>query len=262
MKFMDVMRDERGFVHKRLLGAAKGFLSRGPIGAIGGFVGPTKVTPRFPSFPGFPGFPGSGAPTPFTQLGADCPPGTRPASGGRCVNVTTQWLRDTVAGRIFAAALGTNVPLGIEESIPGLGKCDPPNTWVGDICVAPGTPAGPPGEASMGRYGAALEPTFVTINTRNCLRGMVLANDGLCYNKSQVKNTDRMWPAGRKPLLTGGDLNAIRKAAAAGRKLTTATKRLQRIGLMKKPGKVSRRALPAQPKVLKLIESGPGSVQL
>jgi len=98
------------------------------------------------------------------------------------------------------------------------------------------------GEAVMGRYGAALEPGSQIIDRAICLRGMQLGDDGLCYNKSQITNKQRMWPAGRKPLLSGGDMRAISIAARAGRRLEGTTKRLQRLGMMKKPA--SRRALP------------------
>jgi len=98
------------------------------------------------------------------------------------------------------------------------------------------------GEAVMGRYGAALQPGSQIIDRAICLRGMQLGDDGLCYNKNQITNKQRMWPAGRKPLLSGGDMRAIGIAARAGRRLEGATKRLQRLGMMKKPA--SRRALP------------------
>jgi len=91
------------------------------------------------------------------------------------------------------------------------------------------------GEAVMGRYGAALEPGSMIVDRAVCLKGMQLADDGLCYNKSQISNKQRMWPAGRKPLLSGGDMRAISTAARAGRRLEGATKRLQRLGMMKKP---------------------------
>jgi len=98
------------------------------------------------------------------------------------------------------------------------------------------------GAAVMGRYGAALEPGSQIIDRAICLRGMQLGDDGLCYNKAQISNKQRMWPAGRKPLLTGGEMGAISVASRAGRRLEAATKRLQRLGMMKKPA--SRRALP------------------
>jgi len=98
------------------------------------------------------------------------------------------------------------------------------------------------GEAVMGQYGAALQPGSMIIDRAICLRGMQLGNDGLCYNKSQISNKQRMWPAGRKPLLSGGDMRAISIASRAGRRMELATKRLQKMGMMKKP--TSRRLAP------------------
>ncbi len=89
----------------------------------------------------------------------------------------------------------------------------------------------------MGRYGAALVPGSRIIDRAECIRGMVVGDDGLCYNKSQIKNSERMWPKGRRPLLTGGDMAAISKAARAAGRLERTTKRLQKIGLMKKPSR-------------------------
>ena len=90
------------------------------------------------------------------------------------------------------------------------------------------------GAAVMGRYGAALEPGSMIVDRAICLPGMQLGDDGLCYNKAQISNKQRMWPAGRKPLLSGGDMRAISIAARAGRRLEGATKRLQKMGMMKK----------------------------
>ena len=94
----------------------------------------------------------------------------------------------------------------------------------------------------MGQYGAALVPGSQIVDRATCPRGTHLGNDGLCYNKSQISNKQRMWPAGRKPLLTGGDMNAIRIAARAGKKLAGATTRLQGLGMMPKASPRRRRA--------------------
>ena len=96
------------------------------------------------------------------------------------------------------------------------------------------------GEAVMGRYGAAMVPGSKMIDRAVCLPGMVVANDGLCYNKSQIKNADREWPRGRRPLLTGGEMRAISVAHRAASKLEKTQKRLMAMGMLKKPA--SRRA--------------------
>jgi len=89
------------------------------------------------------------------------------------------------------------------------------------------------GNAVMGRYGAALEPGSQLIERSVCLPGMQLGNDGLCYNKGAITNSQRQWPRGRRPLLTGGDMRAIGIAARAGAKLDRTTKRLRGLGMMK-----------------------------
>ena len=85
----------------------------------------------------------------------------------------------------------------------------------------------------MGRYGAALIPGTQIIDRAVCLPGMQLGDDGLCYNKGSITNSQRMWPRGRRPLLTGGDMSAIAIAARAGSKLDRTTKRLRSLGMMK-----------------------------
>ena len=93
---------------------------------------------------------------------------------------------------------------------------------------------GPVGDAVMGQFGAALQPGTMMIERSVCLPGMQLAKDGLCYNKGAITNSQRMWPRGRRPLLTGGDMRAIGIAARAGAKLDRTTKRLRALGMMKK----------------------------
>jgi len=94
------------------------------------------------------------------------------------------------------------------------------------------TPTGV-GDAVMGQFGAALQPGMMTIERSVCLPGMQLAKDGLCYNKGAITNSQRMWPRGRRPLLTGGDMRAIGIASRAGSKLDRTTKRLRALGMMK-----------------------------
>jgi len=62
-----------------------------------------------------------------------------------------------------------------------------------------------------------------------------------------------MWPQPRRPLLTGGDLNAISKASRAASRIERQTKRLQKLGMMRKP--TSKRAAP-EPKVVVVDHHG------
>lgn len=90
------------------------------------------------------------------------------------------------------------------------------------------------GEAVAGRYGFGSAPAVEMREHRSCPRGMVLGSDGICYDRRQLRRSDRAWVPGRKPLLTGGDLNAISRAARVAKKMERKAKDLQRLGLMKK----------------------------
>lgn len=84
----------------------------------------------------------------------------------------------------------------------------------------------------MGMHGAGIEPGIMTIDRAVCGRKMVLGNDGLCYAKG-LANNKRMWPKGRKPLITGGELNAATIAARVGKRLDRTATKLRAQGLMK-----------------------------
>jgi len=103
-------------------------------------------------------------------------------------------------------------------------------------------PAGDFGEAVQGRFGVALQPAQINSVRLMCPRGSVLGSDNLCYNRGNLARKDRKWIPGRKPLLTGGDLNAISRAARAARRMKLQTRRLQKLGMLEKPR--PRKALP------------------
>ena len=129
-------------------------------------------------------------------------------------------------------------PAGPAANIP----CFPParmDPRTGECRVFAGTQTGvddaPIGQAIMGRFGAAYEPGNMVIDRAVCLPGDVVGSDGLCYPRRSIKNSDREWPRGRRPLLTGGDMRAISIAHRAGARMTRAAGRLQDMGIIKKP---------------------------
>lgn len=104
-------------------------------------------------------------------------------------------------------------------------------------CVAPTSPFGVSqlgGEALVGRFGPAMVPGSVLRDVATCDRGMVLGKDGLCYD--HLPNRDRLYPRGRRPLLTGGDMKAISRARRAGNRLANAKSDLVAIGMLKPAG--------------------------
>jgi len=206
--------ETRGIIHKKLFGGIKGFIRGGPLGAIGGFLGGNGggnggfaapfVAPGLPI--GLQPFPEHAAP----MLGpATCPPGFIMTASG-CIAQTKKGGLRGIAERL--------IPGGETGFIPDFG------------------------EAVTGRYGAALEPATRAMEVSVCPRGAILGNDGLCYNKGAITNSQRLWPRGRRPLLTGGEMRCISIASAAAKKLQGKQKQLESMGMLKKP---SRRRAPA-----------------
>ena len=211
--------DTRNFVHKRLIGAVTGgvgalFSGGNPLtAAIGGFA-------RGGSGPAPSPVPGRQIVSRVSETlglvfpqGGGCPPGFFRDRSGNCVELKTRPTGGIVGG--------------IQRILPG------GETGFQEF-----------GAAVMGQFGAALEPGVRTTDTRVCPRGTVLGVDGLCYNHRDIKNNERAWPRGRRPLLTGGDMRCISVAASAAKKLDRKTKQLQSLGLLKKAAP-RRRALPA-----------------
>jgi len=232
--------ESRGFVHGRIGRAVKGFVTSGfsPVGAAAGFASraPMRRTPaRRPAV--FRARQNIVPARTAVVTRAVRPPPSRSLTARSTVSSSAQ------------KALGRSVKLQGLTRTSGLvarGPCPPlmqrdPLTgtckfFLGQVpgIDDPVARAGV-GDAVMGRYGAAYEPGSQLVDRAVCLPGDVVADDGLCYPKASVTNKQRAWPRGRRPLLTGGDMRAISTAARAGRRLEGAQKRLQKIGLMKKP---------------------------
>ncbi len=136
---------------------------------------------------------------------------------------------------------------GGDECLPGTVR------GPGGFCID-FSAAGPGGDpfiqrgvgVTMGRYGPAYEGNSRLIQRTTCLPGDLVGNDGLCYNRKSLTNKERMWPRGRQPLLTGGEMRAISVASRAAKKFERTQKRLQQIGMIKKPRPQTRRAAGAQ----------------
>jgi len=218
--------DVRGFVHKRIFGGIKGAIGGilgGPGGILGGAVG---------------GFLSGGSSVPAAT---GCPPGFL-ATGAGCVPIpATGVVRLPVPGIITRGVPGTaGRPFSQNGAFPG------PTEAQADIRRGMGLEIDPAaGVPVMGRFGAGFEPSVFMTDTRRCGRGAVLGVDGICYNKRDLRNNERFWPRGRRPLLTGGEMRAISTASSAAKKLQRKQKQLESLGLLKRPASRTRRALPA-----------------
>jgi len=210
--------DVRAFVHRRIGRAVGGFISGGPLGAVSGFVQSDRPSSRR-----------GGSPTPR--------------------RVQDAFRRGRAAAGIKATS-----------------RCRPGQRRVGKFCLdlkaaLPGgdplvSRAGANGRVVAGEFGSGVQPDREVVEVRRCPPGMVLAkSDGLCYLRSDIKNSNREHPRGRRPLGTPGEMAALAKAASFGRRMETTVKRMQRIGVLKRPSR-STRARP-QPKLLT-----PGVVQI
>lgn len=184
------------FVHKRIGGAIGGFVSGGFTGAASGFIR------------------GGGGGRPSTRTGG----------------------QPTVSLHNVPRSLTAGCRAG-QTRVNGV--CRTRTTGVRGIIerLVPGGRSGfePAGAAVMGQFGAALEPFVEDRMVRTCLPGMVLGRDGLCYNRRDLSNKERAYPKGTRPLGTPGEMAALRKAASFGRRMETTIKRMQKIGVIKKP---------------------------
>jgi len=284
--------DERGFIHKKIFGGIKGAvgsvvssITSGSLptpasvvrGGIGGFFRGGGGTLRPPApFQG---------PSPSLTLGTNMPtvrtpvaPGdfpATPAAAGAAFNASIPGFLPHPAGGgpghrhgIFAhdnpllrqVTGNGGTPFG-ENGGNGT-VCEDPRlepTGPGGRCEFPGSPASGVGELRPGLYGPAIEPFFIARNIRDCPDGMILGKDKLCYNKGTISNNKRLWPKGRAPLLTGGEMRAIAKAAQAGKKFQRTKSRLERLGFVKKP---KSRGRVAKPKAVIQAPDGSRTVQV
>jgi len=214
--------DVRGFVHKSFIGKF-----------VGGIV--SKVVGGVPIVGGvasslFDRLRGAGAST--VPMTTGCPPGFISTPQG-------------CAPRPFTSIPQAVLPpfnIGARQD----GAFPPPTPAQETIRRGMGLETDPAaGVPVMGRFGAGFEPSIFMTDTRRCGRGAVLGVDGICYNKRDLRNNERFWPRGRRPLLTGGEMRAISTASSAAKKLQRKQKQLESLGLLKRPASRSRRALPA-----------------
>jgi len=210
----DLQGTELNFVHKRIFGAAKGFIGGGFTGAASGFIG---------------GGGGGGS--------------RRGATGPEMFTINRRGERVLKkAFRSKGITAGTACVFPARPD-PITGRC---KLFLGDQPgPEPGGVGG--GGAVMGRFGAALVPDVEDVVTMRCLPGMVLGKmeaDGghLCYNRKDLTNKERLWPRGRRPLGTPGEMAALAKAASFGRRMEGTVKRMQKIGVLKKPSRARPRA--------------------
>jgi len=103
-----------------------------------------------------------------------------------------------------------------------------------DVTTPAEDPAGLPGASMhLSRPHQDTVPVRKVVERRKCNKWSVLGKDGWCHPKGTIANKMRAWPKPRRPLMTGGDLNCITKAARVATRLKATSKRLKKLGMIK-----------------------------
>lgn len=205
--------------------------------------------------PGLPGFGGGGLPDPIISAQGGITDILTSLGLNACKRVFPADLCEATAASLgFGPGSGGSEPPSGDPAIPGLpdtgfagcgaGQIRLPTGQCVDIEPGGATQGGglfiSEGEVVKGRFGAAVQPMADERVTRRCPKGHVLADDNLCYDSRTLPKRFRKWVPARKPLLTGGDLNAISRASRAAGRMERQQKRLQKLGLLKKSTKTKK----------------------
>lgn len=181
------------------------------------------------NYPPVPNASGPGAATAFT--GVPRGSGTQAALVNPLANPNEAPVASFNACNLLPAGTARDICLGIfKPSTPTTGTTfTPPSTTcpagyhkdAAGRCAQDGISPYIPGDVGKpdyvwtpvnGRFGQGVTPVAVQSVKRACPSGMVLGKDGVCYD--HLARTNRAHNPGTKPLLTGGDMNALRKAKA------------------------------------------------
>jgi len=260
-------RDEsRGFIHKKILGAGVGLaaglipggsaalgIARSIISGRGAskgagqaikFGGARTVDFRHTHSSGRPHTHFMGDPDPpcpsgkaWSRQDLQCVTHARIAqiASGADVRMLT-----SPSAAIFGLPTGDpNCPIPGQRIDPVTGRC----AWfLGDRSGPDDVPLPSGNGGARGPLGVAGSiPSDRPVMRRVCPRGMVLGKDERCYDRRSIKNRDRKWPKSTRPLGSPEEMRAVRIASRFGGRLELTNKRMQKIGLLKKPA-VRRRA--------------------
>jgi len=217
--------NRRGFLHKKIFGAIRSVASIGSVIGIPGASTVSRIAGRIAGTPRVRTLPITIPQR--TQLGPPPPVSIIPQTF--IPNVTST----TFPGLPFVGSGGA-----------AAGPCADPRLVRSPQgnCIFPGSPRGAAvfgGNVIAGQYGAGFVAGSRIVDVADCPRGTVLGKDGICY--ANLANKNRLYPRGRRPLLTGGDMRAISRARSAGNRLANAKSDLLAIGMLKAAGPRKRR---------------------
>jgi len=261
MTHRERLRDQSGFIHRSGIGRFVGGVASSLIGSVplvGGIASSIFDRVR-----------GEGV-VPGTQAG--CPPGFFASPSG-CVPraaVDPRLAGPVTSGGGFVGTARRRASRArdfiVQQSVAGRLNGPGPSVVGPPLELFPGVSAVSmngvprpeiPTLAVTGQFGAGFEASIISREMRLCPPKTVLGVDGVCYNRRDLRNDERAWPRGRRPLLTGGEVRAISTASAAAKKLQRKQKQLQELGLLPKPQRARRALLPGHRATL--THSGAGS---
>ncbi len=255
MTHLERLRDESGFIHRSSFGRFVGGVASSIVGTvpiIGGIASGliTSITGGGQTVPQ-----ATGCPPGFTQTLSGCVPSAsirtaprrpQPDPLRREIGIRgSQGVPGTLNGgprpgpRIAPEPLTMFGPGGAPERVNGVARPEIPTLAV------------------TGQFGAGFEASIISREMRLCPPKTVLGVDGVCYNRRDLRNDERAWPRGRRPLLTGGEMRAVSTASAAAKKLQRKQKQLQELGLLPRPQRARRALLPGHRATL--THASPGS---
>lgn len=231
MTHLERLRDEGGFIHKSFIGRAVGGVVSSVIGGVPVVGG--LASGLFDRLRGADGAPVAGCPPGFVSTPRGCVPrgatiAMEPRGGGLGSFISRFREQERRVNGRPADVIPGKRAIMFEEPLPP------------SIVGRPEVPT----LAVTGQFGAGFEPVVVDRMMRICPPKTVLGADGICYNRRDLRNSERAWPRGRRPLLTGGEVRAISIASTAAKKLERKKKQLEELGLLKKPATRKAKAQP------------------
>lgn len=250
--------ERRNFVHKKIIGAVKGFATGGVTGAVSGFVTSGGSSRRGKS------------PRPSDQLVV------LPISGRAPPDITRRHFHpdlNVTHEAHIAAPASFAAPSASGPCPPGefavLGQCVDflgtgsqgfgiRSQTAGGTAMAQGT-----GQAVVGSFGMpAMIPEVVgsiqrrdgtVVPIRRCGSRMVLGTDDLCYPKALLprRSKFRKWRAAPRPAVSAADTKAIRQAGRAKDRVLNLAKDVGLFASKTKPKTLPK--APPHPHLLKVI---------
>jgi len=219
INFHEPPGERRNFVHGRIKRAVGGFVTGGFTGAATGFFAGGRSGGRG-ELANQVKFGGGGATSSLTNRILQMVQQDNPVTVARKLGVAISTVRAAIAGGgqrmpiqpvSRAITIPDRVPCILPFRIDQNGDC---KLFVGSRS-GPDGKGGQPASTDTGMR-HMVSPVGVPSMRLSCPSGYVLNRDDMCVWHLPRNSRARKWRPGRRPMFTGGDLNAISRAAELG----------------------------------------------